>query len=343
MVASARRAPVEQWSPLSAQDGPLSVAVTPNDRFAFVTLAFDPPGAAFGQLWSVLPMAHAISELSAYPLVVLTNTTHFPDGQETSEVLGRLGAQAVSPQHVPIPESVLHEYRYMPCQERTPPVCEYQFLKLQIWRLTQFDKLIWLDTDSLVARNLDFMFWRPGTWAQQDNWDCGSTLRFVVRNSHFLTHLVDSLERLLPPLWSPGEVQAHNACSGLLVLEPSLDTYEGMVKFMSEKKSIPGGDQEVVQNYFAEVMQEPVRLVSPSVASFGQCVGTSIPGGAVPAFVHKSEWENNCFQMGAKASQCSSKLALTWRRHFCEALRKTGLHVTGEPATYCSAEWERLA
>lgn len=39
-----------------------------------------------------------------------------------------------------------------------PASSAVEFMKLQIWRLTEFDKLIWLDPDSVLVRSVDWLF-----------------------------------------------------------------------------------------------------------------------------------------------------------------------------------------
>lgn len=257
-------------------------------RFAFVTMAFDPPGEPFGQLWGAVAMAHAIKEHSAYPLVVLTNTTHFPDGQAAEEVLGRLGAVVRPARDVDVNLSAHHDWHHFPCSRRVPPTCRYHFLKLQIWSLTEYDKLIWLDSDSLVTSSMDFLFDYPGTWSQPDNWLCTAS---------------------------------KDVCSGLLVLEPSRSTYECMVQYASQHET-PGGDQRVIQGFFKNALKEPIQLLDLTVASFGQCLDKMH---TTPAFVHKSDQENKCFQAHALASDCKSDLGVAWRRHFCQAVKQAQL------------------
>mmetsp|Transcript_26275 Transcript_26275/g.83172 ORF Transcript_26275/g.83172 Transcript_26275/m.83172 type:complete len:365 (-) Transcript_26275:345-1439(-) len=292
---------------------------------AFVMMAFDPPGAPQTSLWNVLPMASALRQLSAYPLVVLTNASRFPDGTDAAQGLRRLGVEPLPVLPVPVPEALLSEPRAMPCAERTPPSCGLQFLKLQVWRLTQFERLIWMDSDAILTSSVDRLFRQAGTWAQQDNWDCGSWLSFLVRRSPVLTRAVDSLQRRL---WAPAEVrrQSAGACSGMLLLEPSEATYQGLIDFMGTLNSAPGGDQEVIARFFDEVLHEPLKLLKTSTASFGQCLGKTIPGGGISAFVHKSDWENRCFRLGAEAAECRSHpLGRYWHDHFCRASKAAAI------------------
>lgn len=313
-------------------------------KYAFVMLAFDPPGAKGDTLWNVLPMAHAIRELSDYPLLLLTNTTHFPGGEDVNASFSRLGVHVLPVRDVPVPDSILHEYRTMPCQEKNPPVCAFQFLKLQIWRLTQFDKLIWMDSDSILYRSVDDLFEKSGTWAQQDNWHCGSFVsdslsyfanRLSAVAGFAATRTVDWIERHLPG--EAKEKQSDDVCSGFLVLEPSEATYRNMVNYMGSQDSVPGGDQQVIADYFANVRKTPVSLLNVSTASFGQCMGRAIPGNVLPAFAHKSEWSNSCFQLGASQETCQQvPLGQYWHNRFCKAAQVAQITQEARINSFCS-------
>lgn len=315
------------------------------NRYAYVMLAFDPPGASPRSLWGVLPMAHALQEVSSYPLVVLTNTSHFPDGTPVKESLAKLNVQVLPVDSVPVPDAVLREYRNQPCAEVDPPVCSYQYLKLQIWQLAQFDKLIWMDSDAILTKSIDGLFLQNGTWAQQDNWDCGSWASFFVRQTSLFTQVVDWLQRTVElqsfQKQDEHQHQSDNPCSGLLLLEPSKNVYQGLLQYIGKLTSAPGGDQQVITDYFAKVAHAPLKVVDVSVASFGQCI-EKVPGGEMPAFVHKSDWTNRCFYLGALAQECRfHPLGEYWHSHFCQAATTMGLK--GKTVIDFCDSWDALS
>lgn len=327
-----------------SHDAFLGQASKTGQRNAYVMMAFDAPGAPpAGGLWNVLAMAHAIRSLSSYPLVVLTNTTNFPDGSPVGERLRNLNVQVLPVRQVLLTEALRHERRKMPCQFQHPPVCEYHFLKLQIWSLTQFDKLIWMDNDAIITRSSDHLFQLSGTWAQQDNWDCGaSALSWMAPRpgpgSLQLTRAVDWLGRKTSLLSSEVEQQSHQVCSGLVVLTPSEDTYQGLIKHMAGLSNAPGGDQQIIEDYFGGEAHAPVKLLSPREASFGQCLNRSMPGHEVPTFVHKSDRTNTCFHLGANSSKCRRHpLGTYWHDHFCKGVRAAG--ISGERLESFCASW----
>jgi glycogenin glucosyltransferase len=90
------------------------------------------------------------------------------------------------------------------------------FTKLHCWRLTQFDKCVFLDADTLVLKNCDELFDREGLSAAPDvGWpDCFN--------------------------------------SGVFVYSPSNATYENLVQLALDKGSFDGGDQGLLNLYFSD-------------------------------------------------------------------------------------------
>lgn len=90
------------------------------------------------------------------------------------------------------------------------------FAKLRAWELTEFDKLVWLDADTVVVKNIDDLFSRPELAAAPDF--------------------------LLPDQFN----------SGVMVLEPSADTFGRMMSALAGSKSYDGGDQGFLNELFAD-------------------------------------------------------------------------------------------
>jgi len=257
--------------------------------------------------------------------VLLSNTTHFPDGQLLKDVFGKFGARILPVYPVDLRTAAW-----------TVEHWNVAFWKLQIWRLTQFDKLIWLDSDAILYRSVDWLFNRHGMWAQRDAWFC--------------------------------ELDAKAVCSGMISLRPSREDFVGLLRYYEEfGDKITHGDQELIELYFMNIREEPVQLLSPLEASFGQCAGTALSpalleGGmelpgiwTVPAFIHKSGgwgdtvsngYNNVCFMhdlrrqryyIGDKViNACHyNPLAAYWRRLFCSAANEGNL-VVASVAEFCN-------
>ncbi|XP_055602103.1 G-box-binding factor-like isoform X2 [Uranotaenia lowii] len=90
------------------------------------------------------------------------------------------------------------------------------FTKLHCWRLTQFEKCVFLDADTLVLRNCDELFEREELSAAPDvGWpDCFN--------------------------------------SGVYVYRPSLDTFSSLIQFAVSHGSFDGGDQGLLNSYFSD-------------------------------------------------------------------------------------------
>jgi len=281
--------------------------VNKQGNYAFIQLAHDLPQWPEGSsLASVLPMALAIRRFSAYPLVLLTNITHLADGSDVA-ALRRLSVNIMPLQPVVLPERLQRSFLHRKWT--------LGMLKLQIWRFTQYDKLIWLDSDTMLFRPIDWLFQLNGTWAQRDSWTCRST-------------------------------EEPSMCSGVMLVSPSEDTYNGMLKFAESLSKLPEGDQRLIDLYHKEVAKEPVQLFNFSVVDYGFCVGVRKvpalrgPEGlgeiAIPAVVHKFSERNECFTVkfwhqmfslgtGVRTNLCQyNPLGPHWRDLFCTAAELVG-------------------
>ncbi|KAL9567453.1 hypothetical protein ACKAV7_008403 [Fusarium commune] len=91
--------------------------------------------------------------------------------------------------------------------------------KLQVWSQTQFDRILFLDTDTLVLSNLDHLFELPPTIELAACPDLGFSDCFN---------------------------------SGVMLLKPSSSTYSELRLFASETASFDGGDQGLLNICFGD-------------------------------------------------------------------------------------------
>merc|ERR1712048_582542 len=113
-------------------------------------------------------MARALQRVgSKYPLILLSNLSQSPDGSPLAQALQKLNCRLLPVSDVPLPSTLLHSFNPDFMQR-----WKFAWLKLQVWRLTEFEKLVWMDSDSIITRNVDWLFHQSGTWMQRDNWDC---------------------------------------------------------------------------------------------------------------------------------------------------------------------------
>uniref|UniRef100_A0A2M3Z7E1 glycogenin glucosyltransferase n=1 Tax=Anopheles braziliensis TaxID=58242 RepID=A0A2M3Z7E1_9DIPT len=103
------------------------------------------------------------------------------------------------------------------------------FTKLHCWRLTQYEKCVFLDADTLVLRNCDELFEREELSAAPDiGWpDCFN--------------------------------------SGVYVYRPSLETFASLLQFAVTNGSFDGGDQGLLNAYFSDWAHTDIQKHLPFV------------------------------------------------------------------------------
>ncbi|XP_033151588.1 glycogenin-1 isoform X2 [Drosophila mauritiana] len=103
------------------------------------------------------------------------------------------------------------------------------FTKLHCWRLVQFEKCVFLDADTLVLQNCDELFEREELSAAPDvSWpDCFN--------------------------------------SGVFVFKPSVDTFAQITEFAVKNGSFDGGDQGLLNQFFADWSTADIKKHLPFV------------------------------------------------------------------------------
>lgn len=306
--------PGTPWTAVAGQapaisDGGSSSSSSP---YAFVQLAHDHPHDAPSQVWKALAMARALQRVSKYPLVLLTNFTLFINGDKLATRLKRLNVQVLPIHEITAPAQA---------ESKMSRAERIAYWKLQVWRLTQFKKLILLDTDTILVRSIDWLFDREPVWGQRDSHDCSAP------------KVVGGEDR--------GRLNA-----GLLLIEPREETYQNLQRYAHTMaldwwKYGPGA---LVQDFFKFVLHTPVKLLDPSDAAFGMCLGKTqgLPYEEkgpwnMSAFVHKSSLKNECFYLdrqaqlhevdGKRLNVCHyHPLGTWWRSLFCSAINITEIH-----------------
>ncbi|XP_063220052.1 glycogenin-1 isoform X3 [Bacillus rossius redtenbacheri] len=103
------------------------------------------------------------------------------------------------------------------------------FTKLHCWRLTQFQKCVFMDADTMVVRNCDELFDREELSAAPDaGWpDCFN--------------------------------------SGVFVYRPSLETFRALLSFAVTHGSFDGGDQGLLNSFFADWATKDIAFHLPFI------------------------------------------------------------------------------
>ncbi|MDB4990627.1 MAG: hypothetical protein JWN04_5805, partial [Myxococcaceae bacterium] len=102
------------------------------------------------------------------------------------------------------------------------------FTKLRAFALTDFDKLVLLDADTIVLQNIDDLFERPAIAAAPDF--------------------------LLPDRFN----------SGVMVIEPSAPLFERMMASLATSESYDGGDQGFLNTFYPDWYASPAAHRLPA-------------------------------------------------------------------------------
>ncbi|MEO7331326.1 MAG: glycosyltransferase family 8 protein [Minicystis sp.] len=102
------------------------------------------------------------------------------------------------------------------------------FAKLRAWDLPELDKVVFLDADTIVLRNLDWLFERPS---------------FAAAPDFFFTDRFNS---------------------GVMVLDPSPAVFQAMMQQLGRFPSYDGGDQGFLGDFFPDWYAMPVANRLPA-------------------------------------------------------------------------------
>lgn len=120
------------------------------------------------------------------------------------------------------------------------------FDKIHIWTLTEFDKVVYLDSDMQVIRNIDYLFDVP----------------------HMSAVIADQ--------WNePGLMELN---SGLMVITPNIKEYNNMKRMWEsgviKLKNV--GDQDVIRAYYKDWNKQKILHLDPGLNVFYSEVSTGI-------------------------------------------------------------------
>lgn len=115
------------------------------------------------------------------------------------------------------------------------------FDKLYIWTLTQFEKIVFLDSDMQVVSNIDFLFEKP----------------------HMSAVIADKFN-------FPG---LRTLNSGLMVIEPNLQEFEGLQNtwYSGAVQENIVGDQDIIRKYFDHWDDEKLSLPQGCNVLYSEC------------------------------------------------------------------------
>jgi len=185
---------------------------------------------------SVLDLADNLKAVGTkYPLVVLTN----------SEMLLMKNITDFYPNLIALP--VHEEDRLkMKCQTKASHDTHYQ--KLMVFNQTQYSKLIWMDIDIALTKNIDSEFTKDtnsgkSIYGQVDDYQCDGS---GVRSS-----------------------TAGGFCSALMVFQPSKAIFSGLM-LQQKKMGYCWGDQSIIHEFFTKSGRK-ANLLSRDIVDFEHC------------------------------------------------------------------------
>lgn len=116
------------------------------------------------------------------------------------------------------------------------PNWSYTLDKLQVFKLVNFEKVVFLDSDLLILQNIDELF------------EYKSFAGVCAGKSY------------------PGNESWDGLNSGLMVVEPNLETFEGIFKLVPavfdefNDKALPLGDQDIIQRFIKDSWTSDLQL-----------------------------------------------------------------------------------
>jgi glycogenin glucosyltransferase len=112
------------------------------------------------------------------------------------------------------------------------------FCKYRIWQLTDYERVVYIDSDTIVLGSLDELLTRPSFAAA-------------------------------PCIWPPDRFNA-----GVLVVEPSEDMFDDLISRFGELSSYDGSDQGFLNSYYPDWYTGPPERRLPSTYNMPQLIYT---------------------------------------------------------------------
>lgn len=196
------------------------------EKRTYVTLLSD---ASY--LQGVLTLHYSLMQTyPAYPLLVLLNENA---SNHTQQAL----AQAKIPFKI-LPKLNYSEHSNQTMQQRGwPSALNNTADKLSVFTLTEYDKVVYLDADMLVLKNIDYLFDYPHGSAVIDV----ANIIDITSNGNFTSEQYEYVSQFN---------------SGLFVFRPNLQDYQTCMDLLQTEV---GFDQEILRSLWADWIHTPQR------------------------------------------------------------------------------------
>lgn len=160
-----------------------------------------------------------------YPLVVIINSTI---NQMNRYLLTKRGITYYEMENLTYPEGTTQNM----IADGWPEGCVNNFAatiqKFHIFKLVEYEKIVYLDSDMMVLKNIDYLFDKPDRSAVID---CG--IIYKEYPEVFITFDEEGYDGLN---------------SGLMVIEPKIEDYNNLMQLMREN---PNCDQTIIRRYWS--------------------------------------------------------------------------------------------
>mmetsp|Transcript_15187 Transcript_15187/g.40986 ORF Transcript_15187/g.40986 Transcript_15187/m.40986 type:complete len:937 (+) Transcript_15187:233-3043(+) len=346
----------------TASSGSDNVGIGGPTPYAFVQVAYDDPIGPPRRLWRALAMARALQRLSRYPLVLLTDAASLPGSNEPiGEALLRLNV------HV-MPATSLMRAGEVEINLTEPG--NFQYLKILIWGLTQFKKIIWLDTDGILFGSVDWLFEYDPAWEMHDDRECAILQNrgafHFIRPSHRvydalvsrykmgrawheriggLPELIGSYLEEDPEAQRPRTLTVAIAASGTCLFNSrgSYSMNDGTSSGSPRRRRHHRRRHNSIRRRKRGrgTQMHRFHAASPELPLHFLSVAQRLSA-TMPAYIHRSSTRNECFYTdldaqrdivnGVEVNVCTYHLlGAYWRDLFCEAAKATNAwHVSAE-------------
>lgn len=228
-------------------------------KYTYVTLL-----STDSYLMGVLLLAKSLREAQAkYPLLVVCSNGV---SDKTKRILTRYGLE-----YVALDEAInvdTTKYNVAPGYEHWNNTLD----KLYVFSLTDYDKVIFLDSDMMVVRNIDHLFDMP------------------------------HMSAVVADVFNEPDLRQLN--SGMIVIEPNKRDFEGMVNLWTSGgiKLPNAGDQDVIRAWFKDWENHPeLRLAQGYNVFYSDCRTLVKPEQVEPVYVIHYIGPRKPWQISVKA------------------------------------------
>ncbi|RUS13777.1 glycosyl transferase family 64 domain-containing protein [Endogone sp. FLAS-F59071] len=177
-------------------------------------------------------LVHSIRQQDTVRDIVILVLPYVPE--DARQALIALGSKIVEIEEVPFP------FNATQANKGINKSCRYS--KLHLWELTDYDKLIYLDADTMVVGKIDELFDYPGT--------CQGSLKRCVSSWFRSSFLLFPLFSLALIEFSAVMDMGTTMNTGVFVMKPSRATYDNMMSVYLTAPSYNHGDQGFLNWYF---------------------------------------------------------------------------------------------